>query len=167
MTTHVRQVILALTAVLALAVVCAVAWSPRPEAAARPADEPVRAVVPRPAVDHAPDAASSPAADVRNVFEFADRAETAPAPMPLPPVVIPLPLDPPPALQPSIAPIRLVGFVRRGGTLRAALSLTGNVAVLAPGEEADGYSVLAVDEDAGVTVRSPDGAELVLPPPQP
>ena len=106
--------------------------------------------------------------DVRNVFEFMDRTTEAPPPAPLPALVIPPPLDPGMTLAPAAEePIRLVGFVRRGGALRAAVSLAGRVAVLAPGEEADGYSLLAVDEDAGATVRMPDGSELVLSPPQP
>jgi hypothetical protein len=155
-----------MTAVLALAVVCAVAWTPRPRAEA-PAPLAPRASAPlanAPAPPADGSTADAPATAVRNVFEFVDRTPEA-APAPLPALVVPPPLAPVSALRPASEPIRLVGFVRRGGALRAALSFTGSVSVLAPGEEADGYEVLAVDEDAGVTVRTPDGSELVLPPP--
>lgn len=162
---HLRQAALAVTAVLALAVVCAVAWTPRPRAAARPLETTPRSTVPVPQVEEPPYA---PPSGLRNVFEFEDQpAPAAPPPAPLPSLVVPPPLDPGAMLEPADEPVRLVGFVRRGGALRAALSLSGTVAVLAPGEQADGYFVLAVDEDAGVTVRTPDGSEQVLPPPDP
>lgn len=158
-----RQAVLAVTSVLALAVVCAVAWTPRPRAAAPPSPIARRPSAPAPPAQD-PSGHPYPLPD-RNVFEFADRAPQAPAPAALPPLVVPPPL----ALSsraPSSEPIRLVGFVKKGGALRAALSVEGTVSVLAAGEGAGGYSVLSVDEDAGVTVRTPDGAELLLPPPE-
>jgi hypothetical protein len=44
------------------------------------------------------------------------------------------------------------------------LSVAGTTVVVAPGESADGYRVLSVDEDAGVRLRSPSGEELLLRP---
>lgn len=58
--------------------------------------------------------------------------------------------------------VRLTGFVRRGGTLRAALSVRGEVWLLAVGEAASGFTLLAADEEAGVRLRDPLGAELAL-----
>jgi hypothetical protein len=43
----------------------------------------------------------------------------------------------------------------------AALSIAGEVLVLAPGETAEGYTLLAIDEETGVRLGSPDG-ELAL-----
>jgi hypothetical protein len=93
----------------------------------------------------------------RNVFEYAEpRAPLTPRP--------PAPPAPPPAnpeglpSETVVDPVRLVGLVRRGGRPRAVLSIRGEVVVLAAGEESDGYRVVSVDEDAGVTVRRPDGS---------
>lgn len=69
------------------------------------------------------------------------------------------------AAEPTPVPLRLLGFVRRGDGLLAALSLYGVVVTASAGESAEGYQVLAVDEDAGVRLRGPDGAEVVLVPP--
>jgi hypothetical protein len=162
-TAPLRQALLAVTLVLALAVVCAVAWTPRPRAETPPSP-PVRSSAPTPPAENSggrPDPLPE-----RNVFEFVDPRPVAPAPVALPPLMVPPPLAPL-ALAPSSEPIRLVGFVRRGGTLRAALSIEGSVSVLAVGEAAGGYSLVSLDEDAGVTLRTPDGAELLLPPPEP
>jgi ribonuclease E len=160
-----RQAVLAVTSVLALAVVCAVAWTPRPRAETPPAAAVQRAAAPAqpsPAATDRPDALPD-----RNVFEFVEPAPVAPAPPPLAPLMVPPPLAPSVTEPAASEPIRLVGFVKKGGALRAALSLDGSVSVLAVGDEAGGYSVLSVDEDAGVMVRTPDGSELLLPPPQP
>ena len=164
MSAPLRQAVLAVTSVLALAVVCAVAWTPRPRAEAPPSPAP-RAVT--------PPAASTPAPDPhdvlpeRNVFEYGERVSQAPPPVTLAPLMVPPPLAPAVVEPPPSEPIRLVGFVKKGGRVRAALSLDGSVSVLSVGEEAGGYSVLSVDEDAGVTVRTPEGADLLLPPPRP
>jgi hypothetical protein len=76
------------------------------------------------------------------------------------------PTAPPPVLVPPAQ--RLVGFVRRRGTLCAALVLPGNATVvaLAAGESSANYSVLEVDEELGVRLRTPEGNELLLPPPR-
>jgi hypothetical protein len=57
-----------------------------------------------------------------------------------------------------------VGVLRRGGEARAALAIRDEVVVLAAGEAASGYTLLAVDEDAGARLRAPSGAEIVAPP---
>jgi hypothetical protein len=94
----------------------------------------------------------------RNVFEFAPRVVRDAAPRPSAPVVMEPPEMPVPSLPP---PVRFVGFVRRGGTLRAALQVHGEPAVVGMGEAAGGYAVVGIDED-GVRLRAPDGSVLTL-----
>jgi hypothetical protein len=55
-------------------------------------------------------------------------------------------------------------LVRRAGAVKAALSLWGETVVLGVGEESGGYRVLAIDEESGVRLRGPAGAELSLAP---
>lgn len=64
------------------------------------------------------------------------------------------------------AAVRLVGFIRQGDELRAALSVLGRVALVAEGETVEGVTVLGVEQDEGVRVRLPDDSEreLRLPP---
>jgi hypothetical protein len=64
----------------------------------------------------------------------------------------------------SANPIRLVGLVRKGGVLKAALSMWGETVILGTGEESRGYKVLSIDDEAGVRLRGPEGAELTLRP---
>lgn len=106
-----------------------------------------------------------PEPPARNPFEYADqslaRATAAAAPVAarshMTSLATPLP-----------APVlRLVGLVRRGGALAAALALAGDVVVVGEGESVDAYSVLSVEEEIGVRLRGPDGAEIVLPVPPP
>lgn len=111
----------------------------------------------------APSRAASTAKWDRDLFEFGPPPQMVTAPRP---VVAPKP--PTPAAEPAATPtpepaVRLVGLVRRGSTLLAVLAAGGEVHVLAPGSAAQGFTVLSVDED-GVTVRNPQGAELVLTP---
>jgi hypothetical protein len=56
-----------------------------------------------------------------------------------------------------------VGFIEQGAALRAALALSGRVALVAPGEAVEGYTVVRVDADLGVTLLTPEGDELLLP----
>jgi hypothetical protein len=97
----------------------------------------------------------------RNVFEYggdarptrsAPATEAHPAPTPAP--VVDSPRD----------PVRLVGVLRRSGEVRAALAILGEVVILAPGETASGYTLIAIDEDTGARLRVPSGAEIVAPP---
>jgi hypothetical protein len=98
------------------------------------------------------------ASRIRNVFVY---DEPTPAPL-APRVFVPEVAVPPPLALPPPSPVALVGFVRQGGGLRAALSIRGSVSVLGKDESADGYVVLAIDEDRGVTLRAPDGTETTL-----
>jgi hypothetical protein len=66
--------------------------------------------------------------------------------------------------SPSADPVHLVGLVRRDGALLAALSIGGEVEVVAVGDEAAGYRVLSIDEDAGARLRGPDGLERTVAP---
>ena len=125
------------------------AVAPNPPGAKRLASSP--AAVPAPS---APVAVES----VRDPFRYGD----APTPAPSPgrsARVAPPPAAPPPPAEPAF---RLVGIVTRDGRLCAALSIGGEVVLLAPGESAGGVTVLAVQED-GVRLRSPDGRDEVLP----
>jgi hypothetical protein len=123
-------------------------------APARPRAAPADAALPR-SLPQAP-----PLDPSRDPFRYleagADPRRVEPAPV-LPPL-------PEASAPPTPAPLRLVGFVRRGEDLLAALSIYGVVVTAGPGESAEGYEVLAVDEDAGVRLRGPDGAELALVP---
>lgn len=60
---------------------------------------------------------------------------------------------------------RLVGLVRRAGTLKAALFVDGEVVVVGPGDRAGGYRVVAVDEEEGVRLVDEAGTMVTLPPP--
>jgi hypothetical protein len=107
--------------------------------------------------------AAPPSASLRNVFEYADAVQAAgPPARPAPPPIAVASAIPPPA--PAPAPVRLVGLLRRGAQLKAALSITGETHVLASGESAAGYTVLGIDEDEGVRVKTPDGSTIVLAP---
>ena len=103
-------------------------------------------------------ASAPPPVSARNVFEFAPREVPAAAPraavaaLPSPDAVAP------PAVAP---PVRFVGFVRRGGALKAALQVYGEAVVLGKGEAAGGYTVTGIDED-GVRLRASDGTTLHL-----
>jgi hypothetical protein len=135
---------------------------PGPDAAARPA---ARATGPRAPRAPGP-VTTTPSAPARNVFEYA-APDTAPAPLAIkaPPVTFaPVEVERAPIVA-SAAPVRLVGLVHRGGTLRAALAISGEVVILGTGETAEGYQVLSIDTEAGVRLRGPDGAELALVPP--
>ena len=76
------------------------------------------------------------------------QAVTLPAPPSLAEV------EPPPPAGP-----RLVGFVRQGGVLRAALSLDGEWWCSA-GERAGPYTVDAIDLDDGVRLRDASASDV-------
>ncbi len=121
------------------------------------------AVVPEPAGSGAPAPARAtappaepPSTNARDPFRYADEPST-----PAPSRTI---LLPPPTVAAAPSPlVRLVGFVRAGGGLKAALSIAGEVVVAGVGERAAGYTVLAIDEETGVRLRDDTGAELALP----
>jgi hypothetical protein len=60
--------------------------------------------------------------------------------------------------------VHFVGFVRRAGGLQAALSIEGQIEVVAAGDETSGYHILSVAEESGVKIRGPDGLERTLAP---
>ena len=104
-----------------------------------------------------------PSASLRNVFEYADspvRSAMAPArPAPVAPAAVASVATPP-----APPAVRLVGLLRRGSQLKAALAITGETYVLASGESAAGYTVMGIDEEEGVRVKMPDGTTTVLVP---
>ena len=133
------------------------AWAPLAQGPPPPRPSMPRASAPRPPV-----MAREPN---RNLFEYADRPQMPPAaamPLPVPP---PRASAAPPPIVATPPPLRVVGLVRRGGALKAALMLDGEMVLAGKGERAGGYSVLDVDEDKGVSVRGPRGEEMLLPPP--
>jgi hypothetical protein len=66
------------------------------------------------------------------------------------------------APAPTPSPLRLVGLVRRGGVLRAAIAFEGEVALAGVGESVFGYAVRGIDEESGVRLQAPDGAETLI-----
>jgi len=60
--------------------------------------------------------------------------------------------------------VRLVGFVRQGDTLGAALVILDEVVVLAPGESWGGYTLLGADAEEGVRLVGPEGEIGIKPP---
>jgi len=95
----------------------------------------------------------------RDLLRYAEEAPRAAAPErvePLGPIVT---LPAPPAAPAE----RLIGFVRSAGRLQAALVLPGGeTAMLAAGESARGYTLVAMEEETRVVLRLPDGRELTL-----
>lgn len=146
-----------LAVVLGAGILVALAWSP---VVVTPGPRPDR---PRAAPPGGPLSVPSGTlpARLRDVFEY-----DVPAPQPTAFPRLPLPevSVPPPLALPTPNPVVLVGFVRQGGSVRAAVSIRGEVTVLSEDESAGGYVVLAIDEDRGVTLRDPQGAEVTLAP---
>jgi hypothetical protein len=98
----------------------------------------------------------------RNLFEYGIDVPP-PLPPPPPPADDVETVDGPPSPR---LPVRLVGVVVQGGELRAALAHAGDVLVMSAGESLSGYTVLAVDADEGVRLRTPEGEEIVLSAPE-
>jgi hypothetical protein len=114
------------------------------------------------AVRGAADTAAAVPASLRNVFEYEDAAaRPALAAPPRAATTAALPSLVPPAPSPSPL-VRLVGLVRRGAQTKAALVVPGDTVVLGVGESAAGYTVVSIDEDEGVRVRTPDGGTIVI-----
>jgi len=153
----VKARLVASAAVLGVVLAMLLLREPGPGASARPAEEPAprRSVPPARAAD--PDL-PGPA---RDPFRYAEerRQGTASAP----PAIQ---AAPPPRAVPAASanPLRLIGVVRKGGTVKAAVSMWGETVVMAEGEESRGYKVLSIDDEGGVRLRGPDGSELTLPP---
>src|SRR4030095_14692534 len=104
---------------------------------------------PMPRAGASPALAVTPPPPSRNVFRYLDEA-SEPALTASVPHAVPTEAQPPP--PPAV---RLIGFLRREGGLKAALSIMGEIVVCAPGEQVSGYTVVSVDEEEGVRVRAP------------
>ena len=131
------------------------AWAPFPPAP-QPRLAAPRTTLPRPS--------AVPAVPSRNLFQYADGAVT-PGPPSMTPRVAQAPVTPA-APVPTPPGVRVAGLVRRGGQLKAALVVQGELTLAGKGERAGGYTVLEVDEESGVRVRGPGGEETILPPPR-
>ena len=105
-----------------------------------------------------------PSASLRNVFEYADAPVRAAGPPVSVAPAAPAAVASAEALPPPPPAVRLVGLLRRGAQVKAALAITGETYVLGSGESAAGYTVLGIDEDEGVRVKMPDGSTIVLAP---
>jgi hypothetical protein len=98
----------------------------------------------------------------RDPFRFGrDRTPAAPQTGPLraTPPRLPAPVAPLPASAPAL---RLIGYVRVAGRLRAALAISGEIVLAGLGDNDGAYTVIGLDEDTGVTLRGPDGVESTL-----
>ena len=144
--------------VLGALVLGVAAWGVLRPAAAPSASAPQ--VLPSPAAVRAP--APEAIALTRDLLRYESAPELPPvmeSPELRPSLVPDAPASPPPTE-------RLVGFVRRGGVLFAALNLlTGETVVWSVGPQSNGYQLVALDEERGVRLRRPDGTDLTLPAP--
>ena len=147
------------TGVGVLAVVLAIVLlrAPGPAASAKPAENRAPPLSAPPARAADPDLPWPARDPFRYAEEHRQGATSAPAPINAAP-------SPAPAPTASANPLRLIGVVRKGGTVKAAVSLWGETAVMAVGEESRGYKVLSIDDEGAVRLRGPDGSELTLPP---
>ncbi len=148
-----------LAAGLLLAALVLVGRSDRPSAA--PSDPRPSAMLPVPTVNPEPSVpeGETPARPLRDLFRYADEAAAAGR---APVVAVARPPAPTTAPEP---PVRLVGLVRQAGGLRAAIAIRGEVVLLRPGEAAEGWTLVALDE-AEARLRGPDGHEETVPVPQ-
>jgi len=152
----VRARLVASVGALAMVLAILLLREPGPGASARPSEEPASKRSPAPVRAADPD----PPWPARDPFRYAEERREGPASAPPPRAALPPPA--PPEATPN--PVRLVGLVRKGGALKAAVSMWGETVVLGPGEESRGYRVLSIDDEGGVRLRGPDGSELTLPP---
>jgi hypothetical protein len=102
-----------------------------------------------------------PPPPARDIFRYAEPPAPAFEPGPGGAEVRDRAPDAPPAPPPF--PLRLVGLVWRAGRLHAAVATVTGVVVVAPGDVVEGYTVLAIDEDAGLRLRAPDGCHRTIP----
>jgi hypothetical protein len=109
-----------------------------------------------------PPSAEMPPMPMRDLFRFGD--EQAPATQRVPEAVASAAAAAaPPAATLAPARVRLVGFVRAGGQLKAALAIDASIDVLGAGEELSGFRLLAIDEDAArARLRTPEGDEIEI-----
>jgi hypothetical protein len=95
---------------------------------------------------------------IRNIFRYGDEQTTADRSVDEGDAVEFETNETPP---PAPAPVRVVGLVRRAGTLVVALAINGEVILLGAGESGSGFTVLGIGEEA-VHLRGPDGEETLL-----
>ena len=96
----------------------------------------------------------------RSLFEYGEGApERATTRTPLPTARLDTPTP-----APTAPPVKLVGIVHAVEGLRAALAVDGEVVVGSRGEKVRGYTIVTIDEDAGVVLSGPDGETLELRP---
>jgi|WetSurMetagenome_2_1015567.scaffolds.fasta_scaffold86624_2 hypothetical protein len=147
-----RRVAVALLGVSAL-VLAALVWPGLPGGATGNQRRALSSVAPEAG---AAQRAATPARPTRDLFRFGDSqsAETRPAQTP----------SSSPAATVTAAPparVRLIGFVRTQGRLKAVVAVEGTINVLGSGEETGGFRILDLDEDAGnARLRTPEGEEL-------
>ena len=155
-----RAVLLAALIVVLAVSLAPLLWRPGPAPPARAPKRPAARTA-SPSVS-----AGVPSFPDRNVFEYAE-PRRATAPPAASQDLAPPSVSPPAVVGDTVPePVRLVGMVRRAGRPRAVLSILGEVVILGAGEESEGYRVLSVDEEAGVTVRAPDGSERTFARPE-
>jgi hypothetical protein len=136
------------------------AWAPFPQAPTR-----TGVVAPRPRL---PRPEATPREPSRNIFQYAEGATTGPASGPPAPLMGPRTAPAASPAAPAVAtpaPVRVAGLIRRGGDLKAAIIVDGEMTLAGKGERAGGYTVLEVNDETGVRVRDADGKETLLPPP--
>ena len=149
-----------LAAGLLLAALVLAGRSDRPSAA--PSDPRPSATPPAPTRSAEPSGAAGgdmEAPPLRDLFRYADEASAV---RPAPAAVVARPPAPTASPEPSV---RLVGIVRQSGGLRAALAIRGAVVLLRPGEAAEGWTLVALDETEA-RLRGPDGHEETVPLPE-
>jgi hypothetical protein len=67
-----------------------------------------------------------------------------------------------PAPEATAPPVKLVGVVRKGGSLRAAVAVDGEVVLAVVGQTVGGYTLVSIDPDEGVALTGPDGQRTTL-----
>ena len=96
----------------------------------------------------------------RNLFEY---GQAAPPPVMASAAPVETAFQTPSA-TPTRAPIKLVGLVHQGHTLRAALAMDGEIVLGEKGQSVSGYTIVSIDDDRGVVLSGPDGTTLELRP---
>jgi hypothetical protein len=147
-----------------LAVLAVVSWRLSAQNAARMAVPPLPEDA-RPDRAGVPERPAAPAARgdtkiTRNPFEYGGGSVPRETRPPRTPAPAGLPRE---VAEPTPPRVRLVGVVRPpAGGARAALSVDGEVLLLAPGGSADGYTLLEILDDQGVRLRTPSGEEVTV-----
>lgn len=144
--------------VLSLALGLAAVFLTRGSGPLLPSVSPTSKTAPPRATPTAPPTGAAATLD-RDPFRYLDSPEPAALELETRPAT-----SPSPAAQATPAPLRLVGLIRQGGRLQAALSIHGFAVTAAAGDVVEGYQVVSIDEDAGVLLRDVTGVEVTLPP---